>query len=82
MMELCVSNNNLVPSNMDLFFIGSFHPCDMIFQHNHLHTDLSNWNKIDSIFYNSIKYGKYSPKFAQYNLINSVMFDMRRSKQK
>lgn len=82
MMELCVSNNNLVPSKMDLFYFGSFDYYYSIFENSHLSSSASNWNKMDSIFYNSIKYGKYSPKFAQYNLINSVMFDMRRSKQK
>ncbi len=80
--KLCEEFDNMVPSNMDLFFIGSFHPCDMIFQHNRLHTAVSNWNKMDSIFYNSIKYGKYSPNRAKNNLIYSVMRDVRKGNVK
>jgi hypothetical protein len=82
MIELCALNNNLLPSKMDLFYVGSFDYYYSIFENSHLSSSRSNWNKLDSIFYNSIKYGKYSPKFAQYNLINSVMFDMRRSQEK
>lgn len=76
--KLCEEFGDMVPSNMDLFFTGSFHPCDVIFQHNHLHTDVSDWNKMDSIFYNSIKYGKYTPNRAKNNLIYSVMRDVRK----
>jgi hypothetical protein len=37
---------------------------------------------MDSIFYNSIKYGKYSPNRAKNNLIYSVMRDVRKGNVK